>query len=267
MHEYLEIFGLELPLYGLMILLGIIVANAVALSLCKKFDADKLELLTLESYGIVGAFLGSKILFLIIAFKEIDWARIGEIKYLINVITNGFVFYGGLIGAILFIFLGAKIHKIQVWYYLRRFIFMIPIMHCFGRIGCFFAGCCYGRPYKGLGAVTFPEDSQALPGVELFPVQLVEAGLVLIVAIVLIYLIVKKKFYYSIELYLIAYSVIRFVLEFLRYDAVRGEAFGLSTSQWISIVIFIGTIISIIYRRKRSGKRQLRRLNNYVSKE
>ncbi len=255
MHEYLNVFGFEMPLYGLMILLGIIVANAVALSLCKKFKADKLEMLTVESYGIIGAFLGSKILFLIIGFREIDWARLGEIKYLINVITNGFVFYGGLIGAILCMMLAGKIHDIQVWYYLRRFIFMIPIMHAFGRIGCFFAGCCYGRPYKGFGAVTFPEGSQALPNVPLFPVQLVEATLVMILAIVLILLEVKKKFYYTIETYLLAYSVIRFVLEFLRYDAVRGEAFGLSTSQWISIVVFVGTIISIIYRKKKCIKK------------
>ena len=64
MCEHLNIFGLELPMYGMMILLGIIVSNAVALSLCKKFGRDKLELLTIESYGIIGAFLGSKILFL-----------------------------------------------------------------------------------------------------------------------------------------------------------------------------------------------------------
>ena len=254
MHEYLNIFGFEMPLYGLMILLGIIVANAVALSLCKKFQADKLELLTVESYGIIGAFLGSKILFLIIGFREIDWARLGEIKYLINVISNGFVFYGGLIGAILCMMLAGKIHDIQVWYYLRRFIFMIPIMHAFGRIGCFFAGCCYGRPYHGFGAVTFPEGSQALPGVELFPVQLIEAALVMILGIVLILLEVKKKFYYTIEAYLICYSVIRFILEFMRYDAVRGEAFGLSTSQWISIAVFIGTIVSIVYRKKKNKK-------------
>lgn len=254
MHEYLHIFGFEVPLYGLMILLGIIVANAVALSLCKKFKADIVELLTIESYGIVGAFIGSKVLFLIIAFKEIEWIRLGEPKYLFNVLSNGFVFYGGLIVALLCMMLAGKIHNIQVWYYIRRFIFMIPIMHAFGRVGCFFAGCCYGKPYKGFGAVVFPEGSQALSGVELFPVQLVEAALVLILAIVLILLEVKKKFYYTIETYLLTYSVIRFILEFMRYDAVRGEAFGLSTSQWISIAVFIGTVISIVYRKKRNKK-------------
>ena len=254
MHEYLHIFGLNLPLYGLMILCGIAVANAVALSLCNRFKADKVEMLLVESYGIVGAFVGSKILFLLIAYKEIDWARVVELKYLYMILSNGFVFYGGLIGAILFMMLSGKIHGVDVWFYLRKFIFMIPIMHAFGRVGCFFAGCCYGRPYEGWGAVVFPEGSQALAGVKLFPVQLVEAILVLIIAIVILTLQIKKDFFYTIEAYLLSYCVVRFVLEFLRYDAIRGEAFGLSTSQWISIAVFIGTIVSIIYRKKNVSK-------------
>ena len=251
MCEHLNIFGLELPMYGMMILLGIIVSNAVALSLCKKFGRDKLELLTIESYGIIGAFLGSKILFLIISFKDKDWQRAAEPKYLMAILSNGFVFYGGLVGAILFMMLSGKIHKLDVWGYIRDFIFMIPIMHCFGRIGCFCAGCCYGMPYHGPGHVVFPYGSQAPSGEELFPVQLVEAALVLIIGIVLLVLKIKKDFFYTIETYLLTYSVVRFILEFFRYDAIRGVAFGLSTSQWISIVVFIGTIISIVYRKKK----------------
>ena len=252
MCEHLNIFGLELPMYGMMILLGIIVSNAVALSLCKRFGRDKLELLTIESYGIIGAFLGSKILFLIISFKDIDWQRAAEPKYLIAIISNGFVFYGGLVGAILFMMLCGKVHDLDVWGYIRDFIFMIPIMHCFGRIGCFCAGCCYGMPYHGPGHVVFPYGSQAPSGEELFPVQLVEAALVLIIGIVLLVLKIKKDFFYTIETYLLTYSVVRFILEFFRYDAIRGSAFGLSTSQWISIVVFIGTVISIVYRKKKA---------------
>lgn len=254
MCEHLNIFGLELPMYGMMILLGIIVSNAVALSLCKRFGRDKLELLTIESYGIIGAFLGSKILFLIISFKDIDWQRAAEPKYLMAILSNGFVFYGGLVGAILFMMLSGKIHKLDVWGYIRDFIFMIPIMHCFGRIGCFCVGCCYGMPYHGPGHVVFPYGSQAPSGEELFPVQLVEAALVLIIGIVLLVLKIKKDFFYTIETYLLTYSVVRFILEFFRYDAIRGVAFGLSTSQWISIIVFIGTIISITYRKKRNKK-------------
>ena len=250
MHPYLHMLGIELPMYGLMIMLGVVVANIVAYKVSKRFEIDFFDLVLVEIYGIIGAFIGSKVLYLIISYKDIEWSRITEFKYLSNILANGFIFYGGLAVAILFILLGGKIHKLETFSILRKFIFMIPIMHAFGRVGCFFAGCCYGRPYKGFGAVTFPEGSQGPTDVSLFPVQLVEAILVLILAIVLLWLQIKKDFFYTIETYLLAYSVIRFGLEFLRYDAIRGEAFGLSTSQWISIAVFIGTIISIIYRKK-----------------
>lgn len=250
MCEYLHIFGFKMPMYGLMILVGIIVANIVAFALAKRLKADKFDFVLLECYGIVGAFIGSKLLFLIISYKDIEWSRIFEFKYFFNVLSNGFVFYGGLAVAILFILMGGKIHKIDVWSYLRKFIFVIPIMHAFGRIGCFCAGCCYGMTYKGLGAVKFPIDSQAPSDTTLFPVQIVESILVLAIAIVLIILEIKKEFYYTIETYLLTYSVVRFVLEFFRGDALRGAALGLSTSQWISIVVFISVIISILYRKK-----------------
>ena len=253
MCTYLHIFGLELPMYGLMIFLGIIVANVVAFTLVKRFKADFYDLILVECYGIVGAFLGSKILFLIISFKDIEWSKLSELKYLWNVIANGFVFYGGLAVAILFVMLAGKIHKIDVWFYLRKFIFMIPIMHAFGRVGCFCAGCCYGMEYKGFCAVNFPIGSQAPSGDSLFPVQIVEAVLVLCIAIVLLTLQIKKDFFYTIETYLLTYSVVRFVLEFFRGDAIRGAALGLSTSQWISIVVFVGTIVSIIYRKKKNN--------------
>ena len=250
MHPYLHVIGMELPLYGMMILLGILVANIVAFKVSKRFETNYFDVVLLEIYGIIGAFIGSKALYLIISYKDIEWSRITEFKYFSNILANGFVFYGGLALAIVFILLGGKIHKLKTFSILRKFIFMIPIMHAFGRVGCFFAGCCYGRPYKGFGAVTFPEGSQGPSGVSLFPVQLVEAVIVLIIAIVLLWLQIKKDFYYTIETYLLAYSVVRFILEFFRYDAIRGEAFGLSTSQWISIVVFIGTVVSIIYRKK-----------------
>lgn len=72
------------------------------------------------------------------------------------------------------VLLAGKIHKFNVKIYIRNFIFLIPFIHAFGRIGCFFAGCCFGIPYNGIGAVVFPENSYALPDVSLFPVQLVE---------------------------------------------------------------------------------------------
>ena len=160
-----------------------------------------------------------------------------------------------MIGAILFVFLAGKLHKLDAVGYLRSAVFMIPIMHGFGRIGCFMAGCCYGRPYEGFCAVVFPEESYAVSGVPLFPVQLLEAGLLLLLGISLMYLRLKKKWHYTLETYILVYGVIRFVLEYLRYDEDRGIFAGLSTSQWISVALVLVTVGCLICTHYRKTKK------------
>ena len=127
----------------------------------------------LEAYCILGGFLGAKLLYLLVSYKSIDWSRITDFQYFNALMLSGFVFYGGLIFGLIFVFLAGKIHKIPAGIYVRKFIFLIPFMHSFGRVGCFMAGCCYGIPYDGIGAVVFPEGSYAIPGIKLFPVQFV----------------------------------------------------------------------------------------------
>ena len=168
---------------------------------------------------------------------------------------SGFVFYGGLIFGLIFVFLAGKIHKIPAGIYVRKFIFLIPFMHSFGRVGCFMAGCCYGIPYDGIGAVVFPEGSYAIPGIKLFPVQLVESACLMIIAFAILYLQMKKQWYYTVETYLILYAILRFCLENLRYDAERGYYAGLSTSQWISIGFLVAAMVSVVWQKKRKNQR------------
>lgn len=250
MHLYINLFGLSIPSYGLMIVTGVIVANLVAMLVLKRTQQDFNDFILLEAYCILGGFIGAKGLYLIVSWKDIDWSKIINLQYINELMQNGFVFYGGFIGGILFLYLGGRIHKIKPAPYVRNLIFLIPFIHCFGRIGCFMAGCCYGRPYDGPGAVVFPENSYALPGVKLFPVQLVEAGLLLMIALIVLILQIKKNWYYTIETYLILYGVVRFALEYFRYDEIRGRWVGLSTSQWISIGLEILAMGSICYHEK-----------------
>ena len=250
MHVYLHFGTLTIPTYGFLIALGVVVANVVAMFVLKQVKQDVNDFIILEAYGFLGAFIGSKLLYLIISYKSINWAKITDIHYANNLMLTGFVFYGGLIMGLLFVFGAGRIHKINAQLYIRNFIFLIPFIHCFGRIGCFMAGCCYGIPYNGIGAVVFPEGSYAIPGIPLFPVQLVEAVCLMIIAIIILYLRMKKNCFYTIETYLILYAMVRFGLEKLRYDSIRGYYAGLSTSQWISILLVIVAIALIGVHRK-----------------
>ena len=158
--------------------------------------------------------------------------------------------YGGLIGAIAFMFLAKAIHKIDIIKYIREFIFAFPLAHGFGRIGCFLAGCCYGVPYHGHFSVVFPEGSLAPAGIELFPVQIFEAIFLFVIFGILLFAKLKFSFKYPVELYFLLYGILRIITESLRFDEMRGKLLGISTSQWISFILIGYAIISIIVKRR-----------------
>lgn len=243
MHLFVEFFGRDIPSYGLMIVLGVLVANGIALLLLKKKHRDVNDFLVLEGYVFLGAFLGAKLLYLVLSFQEIAWERVFDLSYFNQLMQGGFVFYGGLMGGLLASLLAGRIHHIDSVGYMREFIFLIPLIHGFGRIGCFLAGCCYGVPYDGAGAVSFPEHSLAPSGVPLFPVQLVEAAVLFVLVGVILFFQDRGKRNYAVEQYLGLYGVARFVLEFFRWDDLRGSFGVFSTSQWISMGMVLVAVV------------------------
>lgn len=253
MKVYFDIGTLSIPAYGLMIAIGVVFANIVAMFVLHKTKLDFDDFILLEAYCFLGAFLGAKILYLLVSVKIINWKQIFEIEYFNQIMQGGFVFYGGLIGGLLFVLLAGRIHKIAVEEYIRNFIFLIPFIHAFGRIGCFCAGCCFGVPYNGIGAVVFPEHSYALPNVRLFPVQLVEATILIGIAVLIIWLQIGNNWKYTIETYLLLYGIARFLLEYFRYDADRGSFGMFTTSQWISFIMITIAIVMV-----RNDKKQQR---------
>ena len=242
MHLYLKFFGLALPSYGLMIATGIITANILAFFCLLQDKKDINDFLILEAGGFLGAVLGAKLLYLAVSWKTINWEQI-SLPTFNKLMQGGFVFYGGLIGGILALFFTGKLLHLSALQYLKKYIFLIPWMHGFGRLGCYMAGCCYGIPYDGPGCVIFPDNSLAPTGIKLFPVQLTEAVFLLIISVSLFFMWKKQLQDYTIPVYLIAYGILRFSLEFLRYDEERGFLCFFSTSQWISILLIIAGIL------------------------
>lgn len=249
MHLYFHLFGHMIPSYGLMIAVGVILANLIALPLIKKNQHDLNDFIIIEAYVIGGAFIGAKLLYLIVSLENIEWEHIFNFEYFNSLMQGGFVFYGGLIGGLLFALLAGKLHKLPVKEYIIDYIFLIPFVHGFGRIGCFMAGCCYGIPYDGIGAVIFPENSYALSRISLFPVQLVEAFALLTISLLVLYFHLFRKSKYTVETYFILYGIIRFVLEYFRYDDFRGKLGIFTTSQWIAVMLCVFAFIMIINKK------------------
>jgi phosphatidylglycerol---prolipoprotein diacylglyceryl transferase len=166
--------------------------------------------------------------------------------------NGGLTYYGGLIAAV----------GVDLWFLKREGFpllkttdmagMAIPVGLFFGRLGCFFGGCCFGLPTTSGMGVSFPAGSAAsykqfeqgilpnkeLPSLAVFPTQLYEAaGCLLIAAFVAIWLHPRKRFDGEVFCaFILLYSILRFALEYLRADD-RGAWLGLSTSQLISLVV------------------------------
>ncbi len=156
---------------------------------------------------------------------------------------GGFVFYGGLIGALIYLYIYSKITKN---FNFDQSYLLIPggvFAHAVGRLGCFLAGCCYGKKS------TLPW-SIYLNGAHREPVQLYESAFLILLGLVLIKKINHAKEGWKLILtYLVSYSVFRFFIEFIRGDELRGEVLGIiSNSQAVSVFIMF---ISFIFLTKK----------------
>lgn len=243
MLPYINIFGYNIATYGLIIFIGIFIGAIISIFYFTKFfNIKKEDVFYCILYAVIGVGIGAKLLYIItnIPFLIENYQTLDLYDTFLQMLKGGFVFYGGLIGGILGVFIYSKQFKISFKELLLILLPVVPLIHSIGRIGCLCAGCCYGMEYHGFGAITFHDSLLAPNDVPLFPMQIVEAICNFIIFIVL--LVTYKKFlgtYKTVGLYLVLYSIVRFTLEFFRGDLIRGIYFSLSTSQWISIVLFI----------------------------
>lgn len=249
MHPTLfEIGGITIYSYGFMIAIGVLVAVTYMVLQGKKdvgltFDQAN----SLFLFIFISAFIGGKI-FLI--FED-------PARYLGNPMKlatgSGFVFYGSFLFAVPTMLWYFKKEKLNTYKMLDVMAVVTCLVHMFGRLGCFLAGCCYGKPTSSSLGMTFTDPScQAEPlNTPLYPSQLMEAAYILLVMIVLI--IVKKyyqRFYGQLFLlYLMLYAIGRSVLEIFRGDSARGFIIKgyVSNSQFVALVILIA--IFFLYSR------------------
>ena len=174
----------------------------------------------------------------------------------------GITFYGGLLSAVATLYLQLLFckktkYKINEWFDLLTPPFIV--FHFLGRIGCFFAGCCYGKITESWIGVYFPDNIELgikHHGFKCYPTQLFEAFALLLILIVLKY--VKRKF----KTYLILYSCFRFILEFYRGDNRGYLSDYFSPAQLVSITILFVMCFFKIYCILKKQKRQ--EMNKYI---
>ena len=238
-----ENINIKVHMYGVMIAVGILAAFVVLYMYGKKL-------------GLATSFVDF-IYYNAILSIAIGFVAAAAFQGLYNFIEDpsrgfsmdgGITFIGGLIGGAAFFLLVYFILRKKLKGKLFDALSLIPccilIGHAFGRVGCFFAGCCYGKATGGFLGVKFPELM-----VKVHPTMLYEAAFLFIMFGICSYLLLKKNFKHNMSLYLISYGVFRFLIEFVRDDH-RGKLLGFITPSqfWAILMVLLSVGVFFIVR-------------------
>ena len=262
MFPVIEVFGKQIGTYGIMAAVGIAACVLVGRILIRRFEltGDDLALIMVVVFG--GQILGAGLLYgitnirlLIYGFAHLDTLGWHGLWDIIVYSFGGFVYYGGFIGAACALLIYTRVKKSLRPArdgLLDLYAVLVPLFHAFGRIGCFLGGCCYGIESAFGFTVHNNHLNPSINDVNRFPVQLLESGCNFMIFFILLYLfnkrIMEKRLIY---IYLLIYPAVRFSDEFLRADTYRGFLWGLSTSQWISILLFLFALIMLPIKSKK----------------
>ena len=247
------------PSMGVCILVGAVLAVTLSWLLRRQSSLDwNGEFVDSVILAVLLGFVGMKILYWIVTPDVISDAFSGGVTLsaIFSLISTGMVFYGGLIGGILGIFIVSRQKKKNFFEFSDLMAPCFCVAHAFGRIGCLLVGCCAGvepgetvlfgaATYGGACAVTYADGRQHLP------VPLMEAVFLLVLCGVLVLILRRAKHLGTVTgWYLVLYAVWRFMIESFRGDAERGFYGVFSTSQWISFAILVAGVAILILSKK-----------------
>jgi phosphatidylglycerol---prolipoprotein diacylglyceryl transferase len=234
--------------YGVLLAAAYLLGLKLAMVRGKAGGLDQARVLDLGIYIIISALIGAKLLLLITDFRTF----ISDPSELISLARSGGVFYGGLILAVSVALWYIRKIGLPLWTTCDVFAPGIALGHVVGRFGCFFAGCCWGKPTDVPWAITFTNPYAAANvgtplNVPLHPTQLYEAGAEALILALLLATERRGKGYpgRTFWLYMLLYAISRFIIEFYRNDP-RGVVLMFSTSQFISLVLAPLAIVMLV---------------------
>ncbi len=244
----IQLGSLTLHVYGIMTAIGYLSAFLISERRGKKMGMDTDILYGIFWCAVLGGSAGSRLLYYIVSFRDI----LKDPSILWN-FQNGWVVYGGIIGGVLASMVYCRYKKADFVRYLDLVIPAVAFAQGCGRIGCFFAGCCYGRETDSIFHIQYWQSEYAPNGVKLIPTQIYSSiGDFALAFLLMAYAKREPKKGKVAAGYGILYSIGRFVIEMFRNDH-RGALGALSTSQMISIVILVLGIGGFVLAEKRSA--------------
>jgi phosphatidylglycerol:prolipoprotein diacylglycerol transferase len=241
--------------YGVLLAAAYLIGLQLGVMRARRAGVDPARVMDLGIYLIIAALVGAKLMLI-----AVDWDYFrSQPRELLSLVRAGGVFYGGLIAAVAVGLWLVRRYKLPVWTTADLMAPGIALGHVVGRFGCLLAGCCYGRPTDVPWAITFTDPLAAQNvgtplGIPLHPTQLYDAGAELLILGILLFTERKGRPFAGRTFwgYLLLYAISRFIIEFYRGDPNRGTVMaGLSTSQFVSLLLVPGSLLMLAYLRRR----------------
>jgi phosphatidylglycerol:prolipoprotein diacylglycerol transferase len=260
----LKIGPVSIHTYGFMMAVGVACGLWFVYFQGKRQGLEAPKLLDMAFYTILVSLIGAKLVLLAGHFSY----YMKNPSELISFARTGGVFQGGLAFGLVFALWYMRKHKIPTWKVADIIVPALALGHGFGRIGCFMAGCCYGRACDAPWGVVFRDEYASnltgiQTGIPLHPTQLYEAILNFTNFLILFVILKKKRFDGQVfSFYIINYSIIRYVVEFYRGDHPDKAYVFQNPSPYLSmslpqlfciIGIVGGGLLYFILKRKKSG--------------
>lgn len=259
MHPHL-IPGLPIQTFGLCVAVGIMICWTLLERLSGRKDLGTLVFLTIAA-GFVGARVAH-----VLEYWHADGFDTNFLAAF-QIWNGGLVFYGGLVGAVLAFAVWCWVTKNHPLGLMDLISVVLPLGHAFGRLGCFFFGCCWGKVSDSALALSFPAHSpawsaqvqaglitpHALRSLPVLPTQLFESA-ALLVLFAGLYLLYRRTRGWTTAAYFCSYGILRFLIEFLRDDERPVWGGGLSSAQNVSLFLIAAGIAVFIWSFKRHGQ-------------
>lgn len=245
------------PSYGVFLALAFSAAYFESLRRAAVLEEETRHIENLFLLIVLGSVIGSRLFHVV--FEEFDYYSKHPMK-VFAVWEGGYTFYGAMLMSLLCVFLYARARKLPYLQFVDIAASGTALGLFFGRIGCFLAGCCWGRPTTVPWGVVFsnPEAFTNDHHTPLHPTQLYESLGSLAIFVYLTWRFRKREYVGQIFFHgLILYSILRFLIEFFRGDDYRGYVFGgvFSYAQLVSLFILpFGIVGMFLYSRNLTKK-------------
>lgn len=250
--DFIRIGPLDIHTYGVFLAIGFIVGFAVAARRARSEGIDPERISDLGVWLVVSGMLGGKLFHILFFWHDFiyGWRMDG-----VRSLREGFVFYGGFIAASLTTVLYTHWKRLPLAKLADVLAPSVALGHAFGRLGCFFNGCCFGKPCALPWAVKFPPP-HVMAGIPVHPTEVYEALGNLIIFAGLSAFYRRKRFDGQVWwLYVLGYGMLRFGVEFFRGDYETHYVGSLTIGHLVAITMIVVAAVAMIVVQRRATPR------------